>query len=423
MIRPTQIYTFEQLESRQMLSAHPFAHGASIALGHPSALAHLPTPAVTFAAGAGQAQGTLLSAKLSDPANPAVTGSAHFASFMAGGVTFTTLSVSIEGAPANTMQSVMIKGVVVGTVLTDAEGEGHLTLSSNPHGSQQPLPGNFPAGVMAGDMVSVGTAAGTLAVQMHAGDDDNDQGDENENESGTHLSATLADPANAAVSGHATFQSETDDGKTETTFAVSIKGAAVSTMLPVTLQGVMVGMLTTDATGAGKLVLSSANGTLPANFPTTVMPGDPVMVGTATGMFAVSGGGGGGNDQGDQNENESETHLAATLADPANTAISGRAAFQSETDDGKTETTFAVSITGAAPSTMLPVTLQGVMIGMLMTDATGAGKLVLSSENGTLPANFPTTVMAGDTVMVGTATGTLAVATEGGDHNDQGEDD
>src|SRR5262249_18585176 len=173
MIRPTQTHTFEQLESRQMLSAHPFAHGASIALGHSAPLAHLSTPTVALAAGAAQAQGTLLSAKLSDPANPDITGSAHFVSFMAGGMTFTSLSVSIGGAPPNTMHDVTIKGVVVGTVMTDAEGEGQLTLSSNPHGSQQPLPANFPTGVMAGDMVSVGTAAGTLAVQMHAGDDDN----------------------------------------------------------------------------------------------------------------------------------------------------------------------------------------------------------------------------------------------------------
>src|SRR5262249_38498223 len=130
------------------------------------------------------------------------------------------------------------------------------------------------------------------------------------------------------------------------------------------------------------------------------------------------------NDQGEnENENESETHLAATLADPTNTAISGRAALKTETDDGTTETTFVVSIKGAAANTMLDVTLQGVMIGMLKTDGTGAGKLVLSSEDGTLPANFPTMVMAGDTVVVGTATGTLAVVMEGGGHDDQGEDD
>jgi hypothetical protein len=431
MIRPTQIHSFEQLESRQMLSAHPFAHGAAIALGHSDPLAHLPTPTATFAAGAAQAQGTLLSAKLSDPANPDVEGSARFVSFTAGGMPFTSLSVSIEGAAPNSMHEVTIKGVVVGTLMTDAEGEGHLTLSSNPHGGQQPLPANFPTGVMAGDMVSVGAAAGKLAVGMHEGDDD-DGGDqnenENENESETHLAATLADPASAAVSGHATFKSETDDGKTETTFAVSITGAAVNAMLNVKLQGTIIGVLKTDANGAGKLVLSSENGTLPANFPTTVMAGDTVMVGAATGALAAIMGGnhddqGDQNEDEDENENESETHLAATLADPANTDISGRAALKTETDDGTTETTFAVSIKGATPNSMLNVTLQGVMIGIVKTDGTGAGKLVLSSENGTLPANFPTTVMAGDKVMVGTATGTLAVITEGGDHDHQGEDD
>jgi hypothetical protein len=81
------------------------------------------------------------------------------------------------------------------------------------------------------------------------------------------------------------------------------------------------------------------------------------------------------------------------------------------TSEGTTKTFFTVSVTGAAESTSLGVTIDGVVVGQLMTDSTGAGSLTLSSKAGTLPSNFPTTVAAGSTISVGTLSGTFAAST------------
>jgi hypothetical protein len=208
-------------------------------------------------------------------------------------MTLTKFSVDVEGAAANMPLDVSINGVSVGTIMTDSEGDGRLVLASNPLGNQQPLPPGFPATLMAGDKVTVGTATGVLAAGGHQGEDednnDNEQGDQGNEGQETQLAAVLADPANAATTGHARFVSETEDGMTDTKFAVDIKGAAASMPLEVSINGVVVGHLMTDATGAGMLVLSSKAGTLPANFPAMVAAGDKVTVGTATGVLAAGG--------------------------------------------------------------------------------------------------------------------------------------
>jgi len=79
------------------------------------------------------------------------------------------------------------------------------------------------------------------------------------------------------------------------------------------------------------------------------------------------------------------------------------------TQNGTTNKTFLVTITGAGANASLPVLINGTNVGTLMTNAAGVGNLVLLSANNTLPANFPSTLMAGDTITVGTTTtGTLA---------------
>jgi hypothetical protein len=83
-----------------------------------------------------------------------------------------------------------------------------------------------------------------------------------------------------------------------------------------------------------------------------------------------------------------------------------------------TLTKFSVNVEGAATSTSLDVSINGVVVGHLMTDATGAGMLVLSSKARTLPANFPAMVAAGDTVTVGTATGASAAGGHQGENED-----
>lgn len=276
MNRPMQALSFEYLEPRQMLAAHPFAPGLAIAAQHANSHAQLPSLVASPLAGNSQSQHTNLIATLSDPMDAAVTGTVHFMTSTHHGNTTTRLMANIEGAEPNMMLPVVIDGVTVGEVMTNDEGSGHLFLSSNPHGNQQPLPANFPSDVMAGDMVSVGTAAGVLGTHT-----DEDEGGEEE-ASVVHLSAVLSDTTNTAIHGQVKFFSVTQNGTTDKTFLVTITGAGANASLPVSINGTNVGTLMTNAAGVGSLVLLSANNTLPANFPMTVMAGDVVTVGTTT---------------------------------------------------------------------------------------------------------------------------------------------
>ncbi len=406
----------ESLENRSMLSGHGLAVGFA-GPENPAALhgaasistltiAHLGS--ITSAQGAASAE-TKLVAQLADP-NSSATGSAAYKTETEHGVSETELDVNVAGATPNSTLSVTIgdavTGVVVGQVVTDATGAGKLVLSSNPHGTGQPLPANFPTSISAGTAISVGTLGGSLAVPTSG---------TGESSSETSLKATLSDPNNASATGTVCYQTETEHGTTTTTLSVNVAGATPNSTLSVTIgdtaTGVVVGQVVTDATGAGKLVLSSnphgAQQPLPANFPTGITAGTTVSVGTLGGTLAVPTGG--------EHGSENETELHAALADPNSSTAGGSVSYETGTEHGVTKTTFAVSVTGATPSSTLNVVIgdptTGTIVGQLVTDATGAGQLVLSSNpHGTqqaLPANFPTSIAAGTTVSVGTLTGTL----------------
>jgi hypothetical protein len=84
------------------------------------------------------------------------------------GVPSAQLVVGVRGAAANSTLNVSIGGVVVGTLTTDANGNGNLVLSSNPKNpGEQPFPANFPSSIAPGTTVSVGTLRGSLVAQTH----------------------------------------------------------------------------------------------------------------------------------------------------------------------------------------------------------------------------------------------------------------
>jgi hypothetical protein len=77
----------------------------------------------------------------------------------------TKFKVSVTGAAASSTLNVAVDGTVVGQLSTDSTGAGSLVLSSNPQGSEQQLPTNFPTTIAAGSTVTVGTLTGTLAAE------------------------------------------------------------------------------------------------------------------------------------------------------------------------------------------------------------------------------------------------------------------
>jgi hypothetical protein len=236
------------------------------------------------------------------------------------------------------------------------------------------------------------------------------------------FTATLTD-SDGTATGTATYSTQTSDGEVETTFSVSIAGAAADTTIDVTVGETIVGQLTTDASGAGSLGLSSnPTGTeerLPTDFPTAIGADTAISVGTLSGTLVAddtdSGDSEGqGRHGGCHGDTSVDTSLETSLADSdtASTAT-GTALYQVDSETG--ETTFSVSVTDATASSTLDVAIDDTVVGQLTTDETGAGSLVLSSNPSdtqqALPLDFPTNISAGSTVTVGTLSGTLASTT------------
>jgi hypothetical protein len=304
---------------------------------------------------------------------------------------------------------VSIGSTVIGQITTDSTGAGTLVLSSNPQGSsQQPLPADFPTSVTAGTEVTVGTLGGTLAAQSTGG------GSGCSHSQPTVLTAQLTDPSGGAT-GTATYQTSTMNGTTTQQLTISVTGAAATTTLDVSVAGVAVGQITTDANGAGTLILSTnphgANQQLlPADFPTVTAGTTTVMVGTLGGTLALT--------------SSPETRLSSQLTDTGGSAT-GSVSYETGTENGVTETEFTVRVRGATTDSTLDVSIGGTVVGQVTTDGNGDGSLVLSSNpHGSnqqlLPANFPTTVTAGTTVTVDTLSGDLATSAGGGGHRRRG---
>ena len=243
---------------------------------------------------------------------------------------------------------------------------------------------------------------------MHGPADFHSRGDE------ASFTATLTDSEGTAT-GTATYSTHTNrDGETETTFSVSVTGATASTTYDVAVAGTVVGQLTTDDAGDGELVLSSeptdGEQELPADFPTEIAADTAITIGTLSGALVADADDGDGGGSG-CHRGSVDTSLDTSLTDSDTTSTAtGTASYTVSSESGVTK--FSVSVTGAAASTTLDVSIDDTLVGQLTTDETGAGSLVLSSDptdtEQALPADFPTKVSAGSTVTVGTLSGTLA---------------
>lgn len=187
--------------------------------------------------------------------------------------------------------------------------------------------------------------------------------------------------------------------------AVIARGAEPNATLDVTLGDALVGQITTDDKGTGKLVLASnphgAEQSLPDDFPTDVAVGTAVAVGTMTGTLgkqpvncAVGLGGG----------------LSAILTDPSNASARGSAGVRTFA----TETELVVKVRGAAADSVLEVTVGGTVIGQLTTDANGTGQVVFSTDptddEVQLPEDTAAAIVAGTSVSAGSLSGEFVVS-------------
>ena len=279
-----QGFGFQQLESREMMAGHAMAAAALIAHHHsPSAVIGSAVAGKNRTGNPSSVTSTVLTAQLND-ATTGMTAEVIYKSCTVNGTTNTSLVVKVEGAAAGSTLDVSLDNVVVGQITVDAGGEGVLSLSSSPKSTQQrPLPANFPAGVAAGAAISVGTATGTLATPTLTPRGEHDGDGCHSHTDSTKLTAQLTDSASSATA-TATYKSEVENGATESSLKIFVTGAAASSTLDVTIDGKVVGQVTTDANGAGTLKLSSKTGTVP-----TITAGSTISVGTTlTGSFSAA---------------------------------------------------------------------------------------------------------------------------------------
>lgn len=282
----------ERLEERNMLSGHPIAamfSPATFGFGFRAReAASFSVGALRSSGTAGyDAQQTVLTASLTD-ATSGATGTVTYSTGSHCGTSETELTVSATGATASASLDVSIGGTVVGTLTTDSTGAGTLVLSSDPSGTEQALPSNFPTSIAAGTAVTVGTLSGSFAASTSTGSNSGTSSGCSHSQA-TTLSASLTDSTGTGT-GTATLTTKASYGTT-TKLTVSVTGATASSSLDVVIDGTTVGTLTTDSTGAGTLTLSSnPSGTeqsLPSNFP-TVNSGSTITVGSLSGTFATS---------------------------------------------------------------------------------------------------------------------------------------
>jgi hypothetical protein len=234
---------------------------------------------------------TSFTATLTDSESTA-TGTATYSTHTSDGEVETKFSLSVTGATADTTFDVTVGDTVVGQLTTDDTGAGSLVLSSNPTGTEQALPADFPTNIGADTTISIGTLSGTLAADTDSGDGDGgEHGGCHDSSVDTSLAASLTDSdTTSTATGTASYK--VDSGSGDTTFSVSVTGAAASSTLDVAINDTIIGQLTTDATGAGSLVLSSnPTGTeqaLPLDFPTNLSAGSTVTIGTLSGTLAAT---------------------------------------------------------------------------------------------------------------------------------------
>lgn len=282
----------------------------------------------------------------------AATGEAEFSSESENGTTKTEFEVELKGADPDVTYDVTVDGVVVGQVITDANGDGSVAFSDSPEGSELALPADFPA-IAEGSAVDVGgVLTGTFAVPAEDEDDDADE--------------------------------ENDDDDTDEDDDASEQDNDAATSVPTG---------GTQAAGAGVSAnASSGTGSVTAG---------------ASGAGAAGAAG-------------TDVELSATLTGPA--GIQGKAEFESEMEDGVMETEFEVEIRGADPNATYDVFVDGTVVGQIQTNSRGRGKLEFSNEvdddGQPFPTGFPS-ISDGSTITVGSIlSGTMAVEQEDDDDDD-----
>jgi hypothetical protein len=274
---------------------------------------------------------------------------------------------------------------------------------------------------LASDAFCVGDAGD--AAQLGRADADSGTNDSVDTELKAHLRGA------GRAKGEAELEIEADDDGPKIEFEVEVESAEPGSVHDVSLSGVVVGQITIGPTGRGRLRLSNDDGDseglpLPDNFPSAAL-GAEVQVGSL--MSGTLGHDDSDDDDGSDQQPSPPLHLAAVLTGSGKEH--GEAELEREDDDDGLELELEVEVEDAVPGSVHDVAIDNVVVAQLTIDATGHGRLRLSSqldEPGDLPIpdNFPANAGPASVVTVGSiVSGTLGLKGDLNDDDDIDADD
>ncbi len=206
------------------------------------------------------------------------------------GQTFRRFKVEVErGVPLQSLD-VFVNGNNFGTLVLNAVGRGEFQLRTasfidDPHDGD-PIPSNFPK-LDTGDVIEVGPLTGIIFDQR-----DN---------SVQRIDLKGRTPSSDNVDAQAKYRERFKNGKLERRFQVEVEDASGVQSFDISVNGQLVGTLTTNNLGRGEFQLRTGafidspndGQPMPNSFP-SLQAGDTVQVGDMTITLGATGGGGNG---------------------------------------------------------------------------------------------------------------------------------
>jgi hypothetical protein len=191
----------------------------------------------------------------------------------------TELKIRIDNAPSSKSLGVSLNNIALGQLTTDAHGRGQIVLSrGDDNRSHLALPDALTTlspdmELVIGEIVK-GRLSQVTKVEGGGGTTTTIQGE--------YFNAKFA--VVGGVSRSASYEQETERGVTKRKFEAEIEKAAVNSTIEVTVAGVVVGNITTDSKGKGKLRLTTTvkdarDQLMPASFP-AITEGTVVKIGS-----------------------------------------------------------------------------------------------------------------------------------------------
>ncbi|TWT94550.1 dockerin type I domain-containing protein [Stieleria varia] len=337
------------------------------------------------------------------------------------------VEVKVQNAAPNETFEVRVDDVRLGEITTDGRGRGKLELGA---GQDLPLPSVMPQirSGMTTELVRASDSSSSTSSSSTSSSSSDSSSSGNSSSSSSSSSDSSSSSTGASTSdtrelkarliGDASIDAESkfESSPTGVEFSAELRNAPANTTFDVQVDGEIVGALTTDSRGRGRLQFEQNDDSkpFPANFP-NVDVGTQVRIGdTLSGVFRLDGAssstGGGSSSSDDSSDSSSGDDTGSNGGVTAGAVLELKSQLRGMSGvdaEAKYESTmssveFKVELEDAPANAEYSVTVDGVTVGTLRTDSRGRGRLQfeLNDDSKPFPANFPA-VAAGTEIRVG----------------------